>query len=181
MKLSPRFFGPYKVLERNGRDVYRLDLPASSKIHPVCHDSCLRKKLVEHDQMQHHLPDISFTSEVEAPVQATLEFDELYSTINILSLKYLSSGPVYQLKMPLGSPTGHWRRGYQSTLLISLENKHVLKRCKMLGVLDFRDMIISVGFFDLRDLIISFDFPQVCRSPLRDRSYNFIYSFYQKS
>lgn len=72
MKLSPRFFGPYKMLERNGQVVYP-DLSASSKIHPVFHVSCLRKKLGEHDLMQHHLPDISFTSEVETQSQAILD------------------------------------------------------------------------------------------------------------
>ena len=43
-KLSPRYIGPFKVLERVGTVAYRLGLPQSlSSVHEVFHVSMLRK------------------------------------------------------------------------------------------------------------------------------------------
>ena len=47
-KLSPRFIGPFEVLQRIGEVAYKLALPPSlSSVHPVFHVSMLRKYIVD--------------------------------------------------------------------------------------------------------------------------------------
>ena len=46
-KLSPKYYGPYKVLQNIGSMVYKLELPTSSWVHPVFHVSYLNKVIGE--------------------------------------------------------------------------------------------------------------------------------------
>ena len=57
-KLLPKYYGPYKVFKNIGTMAYKLELPASSRVHPVFHVSCLNKVIGENLPVQTILPEL---------------------------------------------------------------------------------------------------------------------------
>ncbi|GMI65288.1 hypothetical protein HRI_000198100 [Hibiscus trionum] len=45
LKLSARYFSPYKIVDRIGSVAYKLQLPETLRVHPIFHVSLLKKKL----------------------------------------------------------------------------------------------------------------------------------------
>ena len=57
-KLSPKYYGSYKVLQKIGTMAYRLELPIVSWVHPVFHVSCLKKVIGDKLPVQTILPEL---------------------------------------------------------------------------------------------------------------------------
>ena len=91
-KLSPRFVGPFEILERIGQVAYRLALPSAlSAVHNVFHVSALRRYVsdVSHILSYEDLelePDLSFE---EQPVQILDRKDKVLRNKTIPLVKVL--------------------------------------------------------------------------------------------
>eukprot|EP00253_Pinus_taeda_P034508 PITA_34508 len=57
-KLSPKFYGPYQVLQCIGEVAYKLALPPTAKIHPVFHVLCFKKVIGNNCRIQTSLPEL---------------------------------------------------------------------------------------------------------------------------
>lgn len=55
-KLAFKFFGPFHILQRVGQVAYRLELPVTSKVHPVFHVSQLKQCIGNDQQVSSVLP-----------------------------------------------------------------------------------------------------------------------------
>ena len=73
-KLSPRFYGPYQVVECLGTVAYRIALPVDSWIHPVFHVSQLKKQLGRSDHATQELPQVQDDGKLLFEPAAILDF-----------------------------------------------------------------------------------------------------------
>ena len=72
-KLSPKYYGPYKVLQNIGTMAYKLELLASSRVHPIFHVSCLSKVIGENILVQTIFPELDEEGKIILEPEAVTE------------------------------------------------------------------------------------------------------------
>jgi hypothetical protein len=72
-KLSPKYYGPYKVLPKIGTMAYKLELLASSRIHPVFHVSCLKKVICDKIPIQTMLLELDEKGKIILEPEAIID------------------------------------------------------------------------------------------------------------
>ncbi|GMI79931.1 hypothetical protein HRI_001662400 [Hibiscus trionum] len=82
-KLSPKWFGPFLIVERIGMVSYKLNLPSGSRIHLVFHVSQLKKQ-VGIEKIQANLPLIGSDGGISKELVRILD----RRRVNLLSLKF---------------------------------------------------------------------------------------------
>ena len=72
-KLSPKYYCPYKVLQNIGTMAYKLELPASSRVHPTFHVACLKKVIGGKLPVQTIFPELDEEGKIILEHQAVME------------------------------------------------------------------------------------------------------------
>ena len=72
-KLSPKYYGPYKVLQNIGTMAYKMECHASSRVHPVFNVSCLKKVIGDKLPIQTILTELDEEGEIILEPEAVTE------------------------------------------------------------------------------------------------------------
>ena len=89
-KLATRYIGPYRILARVGEVAYRLEIPLDIPMHPVFHESMLRKHI--------HDPNMVETQQPEN-LQPNLSYPEGHLRIEERQIKKLKNREISQVQV----------------------------------------------------------------------------------
>jgi hypothetical protein len=72
-KLSPKYYSPYKVLQKIGTMAYKLEFLASSRVHPVFHVSCLKNVIGDKIPIQTIFPKLDKEGKIILEPEAIID------------------------------------------------------------------------------------------------------------
>ena len=111
-KLSPKYYGPYKVFQNIGTMAYKLDLPAYFRVYQVFHVSCLKKVIGDKLPVQTIFPKLDEEGKPYWNLKQSWKQElDNYEIDQFQSIS--ASGRTYPLKIP---------RGRMRILYISIQN-----------------------------------------------------------
>ena len=87
-KLQPRFYGPYKIIQKVGEVAYELELPLESKIHNIFHVSNLKKVVGQQIVTYSELPPLDDEGQLVLILKCILEVRK-WKLRNIIIKDYL--------------------------------------------------------------------------------------------
>jgi hypothetical protein len=100
-KLSPKYYGPYKVLQNIGTMAYKLEFPASSRVHPVFHVSCLNKVIGDKIPVQTIFPELDEEGKIILETKAIINI-RIRQLRNRSISEFLIKWRKLRLEIPLG-------------------------------------------------------------------------------
>ena len=128
-KLSPKYYGPYKDFQNIGTMAYKLELPASSWVHPVFHVSCLKKVIGENLPIQTILPKLEEEGKIILEPEAVTE-----TRTRQLQNRSISEYLIKWKNLPTKILNGRMKILYKSTRSYSsIEENNFLKERGMVG------------------------------------------------
>ena len=72
-ELSPKYYGPYKALQNIGTLAYKLELYASSRVHPFFYVSCLKKVIGDKLHVQTMFPELDKEGKIMFEPEVVME------------------------------------------------------------------------------------------------------------
>ncbi|XP_057249106.1 uncharacterized protein LOC130590635 [Beta vulgaris subsp. vulgaris] len=110
-KLSPRYFGPFKVITKVGKVAYKLQLPDNAQVHPVFHVSQLKQCRGDLPTITHIPAWLQGTSATSTLQPAAILEKRVVKHQNTAQVQYL----VQWEGCPISEATWEWAQQFESS------------------------------------------------------------------